>query len=203
MLDSFTVPAWIRKIIGHLMAAEFVDLALVVLNTEPPLSRPRFSRLRAPRRQRLLFNLYRRIDERLFMTEPNAFAGVDIEPDLARVPILPATALRPQPFEHRFQPETIDRIRAADLDVLLRFGFNIIRGEILDSARYGVWSYHHGDSHDYRGAPDLFWEMYERNPVTGTVLQVLTEELDGGRILYRSFTATDPTSLYRGRNGAY
>ncbi len=56
-------------------------------------------------------------------------------------------------YEHRFPPEAVERIRAADLDVLLRFGFNIIRAQILETARYGVWSYHHGDNREYRGQP--------------------------------------------------
>ncbi len=45
--------------------------------------------------------------------------------------------------------------------------------------------------------------MYERNPVTGTMLQVLADELDAGGILYRSFAATDLTSMSRGKNAAY
>ena len=32
--------------------------------------------------------------------------------------------------------------------------------------------------------------MYERNPLTGTILQVLTEELTGGRVIYRTYGAT-------------
>jgi hypothetical protein len=84
--------------------------------------------------------------------------------------------------------------------VLLRFGFRIIRGDILGAARYGVWSFHHGDNRSHRGGPAFFWEMYEGNPVTGTTLQILTEELDAGRVIYRSHSATDPVSLRRGRN---
>ena len=32
--------------------------------------------------------------------------------------------------------------------------------------------------------------MYERNRITGTVLQVLTEELYGGHVIYRTYGAT-------------
>ena len=203
MLDSFVVPAWVGKIITQLAGAEFVELALVLLNCEPSVRRPRFSRLRTPRRQHLLFNLYRRIDERLFGSAPNAFAPIDLGPLLATVPVVRAIPQRPKPFEHRFEAATIEQLRAAELDVMLRFGFNIIRGDILRCARFGVWSYHHGDNREYRGAPDFFWEMYDGSAVTGTLLQVLTEELDAGYILYRSFSATDAASLHRGRNAAY
>jgi len=32
----------------------------------------------------------------------------------------------------------------------------------------------------------------ERNPVSGVILQILTEELDAGRILYKGLFATEP-----------
>jgi hypothetical protein len=203
MLDSLTVPAWIARILGQLAEAEFIELALVILNAEPPLPTARLARLRAPRSGHLLFNLYQHIDARLFRAEPDAFAQVDVSDRLASVPTLETVPLRPEHSEHRFAAEAIGTVREADLDVLLRFGFNIIRGEILDCPRYGVWSYHHGDNREYRGGPAFFWEMYETNPVSGTTLQVLTEDLDGGPILYRSFSATGLTSLNRSRNGAY
>ena len=203
MVDSYAVPAWIAHIIRQLAEADFVEVALVVTNAEPAPRQPRFSRLRSPRRRHLLFNLYRRFDERLFATEGSAFEPVDVRVTLASVPILSTVPHRPKAFEYRFDLDSVARIRAADRDVMIRFGFDIIRGEILDAARYGIWSYHHGDSRHYRGGPAFFWEMYEGNPVTGTVLQVLCDELDGGRVLYRSFSATDRTSLFRGRNAAY
>ncbi len=203
MLDGLTVPAWIAHIIDQLAGAPFTELSFVLINAEPPAPEPRFARLRGPRRQRLLFNLYRRLDARLFRAEPDAFAPVSIEADLVGVPQLAVRPLRPKPFEHRFETDVIAQLRAADLDVLLRFGFNIIRGQILDCARFGVWSYHHGDNREYRGTPDFFWEMYEGNPVSGTLLQVLTDELDAGKVLYRSYSATDPASYHRGRNPAY
>lgn len=203
MLDSLTPPAWIARIIGQVQGTGCAEIALVVLNVEPPAPQPRFARLRSPRRQHLLFGLYSRVDARVFRCEPDAFAEVSVRDELAGVPHLEVVPLRPTRFEHRFDASTVREIRDADLDVLLRFGFNIIRGEILDSARYGVWSYHHGDNRQYRGAPAFFWEMYEVSPVTGTMLGVLTEELDAARTLYRSFSATDVTSLHRGRNAAY
>jgi hypothetical protein len=203
MLDALQVPAWIARILRQLLRADFVHLALVVLNGETPAAPRTLDRLRRPRRDRLLFNLYHRLDSRIFRSTPDAFAPEDMADELVGVPAITAEPSRPKPFEHRFSAETVDEIRAARLDVAVRFGFNIIRGDILDVARYGVWSYHHGDHREYRGVPALFWEMYEGNPVSGTMLQVLEEQLDAGRVLYRSFSATDKLSLNRGSNRAY
>jgi hypothetical protein len=45
--------------------------------------------------------------------------------------------------------------------------------------------------------------LYEGEPVTGTVLQVLTEELDAGGVIYRASSDVDPLSLQRTRRTAY
>jgi methionyl-tRNA formyltransferase len=203
MLDALVVPAWIAQILRQLLQADFVDLALVVRNAETPAPPRRLDRLRRPRRDRLAFNLYQRLDARVFRSTPDAFAPQDMSEELGAIPTISAVASRPRPFEHRFADHTVEDIRGARLDVAIRFGFNIIRGDILNVARYGVWSYHHGDHRAYRGSPAFFWEMYEGDPVSGTILQVLEDQLDGGRALYRSFAATDRLSLNRGRNRAY
>src|SRR6185312_10383200 len=91
----------------------------------------------------------------------------------------------------------VDAIRAYDLDVILRFGFGILRGEILTTPRYGVWSFHHGDELRYRGGPPCFWEIYRGDPVTGAILQRLTEKLDAGIVLRKGYLRTIPYSYAR------
>jgi hypothetical protein len=198
MLDTLVVPAWIELILQQIAERDFLDLSLVVLNAdvEEPRSLPR--RLWEGR-SKLLYRLYERIDAAVYSGSHDAFDQVEASA-VEGVPMVEARPLTPSDYEHRFDDKTLERIREADLDVVLRFGFRIIRGEILGVARHGVWSFHHGDSRQYRGGPSFFWEMYEGNPVTGTTLQILTNDLDAGRIIYRSYSATDPVSLRRGRN---
>jgi hypothetical protein len=203
MLDSLVVPNWVARILADIGGAEFADLVLVVVNAERQET-PGTLRARAGRfRRHGLFSLYLRFDFERKRSPSDAFEPVDVSQLVSSVRILRVLPLRPRPYEHRFDDFAIAQIRAARLDVVLRFGFGIIRGEVLDVARHGVWSYHHGDNRVYRGGPALFWEMYEGNPVSGTTLQILTEELDGGRVIYRSHSATDPVSLYRNRNETY
>ena len=44
--------------------------------------------------------------------------------------------------------------------------------------------------------------MHER-PATGSVLQILNEDLDNGRVIYRSYAKTDRSSVWRNRNNYY
>ena len=96
-----------------------------------------------------------------------------------------------------FAPEDVTQIRKYELDFVLRFAFGIIRGDILQSARYGVWSFHHGDELRYRGGPPCFWEIYRGDPVSAAILQRLTDRLDGGIVLRKGFLRTIDYSYAR------
>src|SRR2546422_430396 len=91
---------------------------------------------------------------------------------------------------YRFTDEDIEKVKALDLDLLIRCGSGILRGNILRASRLGVVSFHHGDNRVNRGGPAGFWECYYRWPRTGFIIQRLTEELDGGDVLVRGFFAT-------------
>jgi hypothetical protein len=198
MLDSYVSSAWIAGILKEIQASGFARIELVVLNDARPT-------LKAKLRRRLkfaFFRLYEHWDYRWSKAHPDALAATDLSSFLENVPCL---AVHPQHtgFTDRIPEEELAAIRGHEFDVLFRFGFRILRGPILEAARYGVWSFHHGDNREYRGGPALFWEIHEGNPVSGTMLQILTKELDGGRVIYRGHSATHQTSLYRNRNRNY
>ena len=66
-----------------------------------------------------------------------------------------------------------------------------------------MWSFHHDDEQVYRGGPPCFWEIYSGDPVTGSVLQRLTERLDGGVVLHKGWFRTIDHSYARNRDQAY
>ena len=96
-------------------------------------------------------------------------------------------------FVYRYGADDCNAIREQNFDLLLRCGSGILRGEILSLARFGVLSFHHGDNRVNRGGPAGFWEVFFRQPQTGFVIQQLTEELDGGHVLFRG---AFPTQSY-------
>ena len=204
-LDSFLLPAWIETILEHLRRSNFAWLELAVLNAEdPPAGQERPRRAAWPARlwrcltdsrvrRAALYSLYSCWDAAQHPVAPDPFRIVDCTERLAGLECIPMKPLR-QRAVHRFTPEQVQRIRDRALDVILCFGFNIIRGEVLNAARYGVWSYHHGDNDYYRGGPAHFWELFEENPFSGVLLQVLNEELDGGLVLCKAHLATEQGS---------
>jgi hypothetical protein len=100
-------------------------------------------------------------------------------------------------FSYYATDASLESIRHLDLDVILSCQYRIIRGEILDVAKAGVWSFHADDEENYRGGPAGFWENYHGDPLNGAILQKLTNKLDGGVILRKGWFATDLCSLSR------
>ena len=210
LLDSNRLPACFSEVVDHILHSDFARLELLIFNEAqkaadagaPPkrsVLRKAWNLLRSSERRRLLlFHLYQRWDHRHIVPSTDPDAEVDCT---ARFDKLESISVTPtgKRFVHRFPSDAIELIRARNLDVIIRFGFNILRGDILAAARHGVWSYHHGDGDYYRGGPSHFWEIVEANPLSGVMLQVLTEELDAGTVLYKGWFATQP-GLSRAHN---
>jgi hypothetical protein len=201
MLNSLIVPAWVHRVLADISKADFLVLSLVILNGE--VRKASFSSKVRRIWPVFLFEVYQRLDQWLFSwKQNNAFSLVDVSECLGKAEIIKVVPNRTG-YRHKFAAEDVKTIRSRDLDVILRLGFNILSGDILRSAKYGIWSLHHGDERVYRGGPALFWEIYERNPLSGSALQILTEAFDGGRIIYRSQSSTLMYSLFRNRNPVY
>ena len=99
-----------------------------------------------------------------------------------------------------FSAEDSDKIKSYGLDIILKHEFNIIRGDILDAARYGIWSYHHADNATNRGGPAGFWEIMNNEPCCGVTLQRLTPEFDGGLVIDKAWFNRHPYSCFSTNN---
>jgi len=206
------LPRFAARTVEYIQASNFASIELLIYRkqaSEAPV-RGKASLMRrlvrrvfdSNLRKHTLFNIYMNWDRR---RKPQDYPR-DLVNCAALLEGIEEIEVEPigKKFVQRFPSDALDQIRARNLDVLIRFGFNILKGDILTSARYGVWSFHHGDNDFYRGGPALFWEIYERHPLSGVILQVLTEELDAGTVLCKSLFATQKTlSLSANSYGPY
>ena len=202
LIDSFSQRKWIHKIIEDIQSSSIAEIVVLIKNEAESPAQGRFKSYWRNRNY-LLYACYTKLDERRVKVNPDAFATSDIKPLL---PDCPVVNVKPEmkAYSDWFPEETVKQIREFDLDVALSFGFRILKGEALKIARYGVWSFHHGDNLVNRGGPAGFWEVMDGIPVTGSVLQVLTEDLDNGVVIYRSLSPTsDRFSVKANRNNLY
>jgi len=95
---------------------------------------------------------------------------------------------------YRFENSDIKMIKDLGVDVLIRGGSGILKGEILDICTFGVLSFHHAENNINRGGPPGFWEVFYKQSSTGFMIQRLSEELDGGEVIFKGSIGT--TFLY-------
>jgi len=202
MCSGADFPQWQAQCLTALLKLEGVKPALLIVDSRPPASSSSvWKRLKTLLALKVsLFSLYNRyrIQKQCRATKPVCMSSF-----FEGVPQIACEINRKGKFSEYFKEDDLVVIRSHDLDFILRFGFNIIRGEILTAPRYGVWSFHHGDEQQYRGAPPCFWEIYQHNPKTGCILQRLTERLDGGIILRAGTFATIFHSYSQSRDAAH
>ncbi len=195
LLDGLVVEAWQHAIIADLVAASWVEIPVAAICWAPLERQPRWTEnLLAGRLHRSteLYDRYERVGAGRTGTSGHA-CRAPIASLIGEAEILQVVPDRRNRVFDRFGEADIERLRAHDLDVVLRFGFRILKGGVLSVARHGVWSFHHGDPSRYRGGPSCFWELTQGEKTVGVVLQRLSEDLDAGEVLYRSASSCPPT----------
>jgi hypothetical protein len=201
LLDSFEVPAWTYLMLAKIKDSDYARIELVILDNRQKEKQSFWKRFSA-NRNKLCYIAYHKIEDILFKPKRDPFLIKDAHSLLADAAVIKVETNQSR-YSDRFKEEDIKQIKGHEIDVLIRLGFKILRGEILNCARYGIWSFHHDDNRVIRGGPAGFWEVFENHPVTGSVLQILTEDLDSGRIIYRSSSTTDPLSVNRNRENYF
>jgi methionyl-tRNA formyltransferase len=195
LLNEDKIPAWSWEMIRLIQESSYAEISLLILR-EDTKSEP--SDL-----NKLIYRAYRKLDRKLFPVKPDAFARKAIATllpaDIAKVYVRP----RQSKFSDYFPDSKLEEIKAYQPDVLIRMGFRILRGDILTLPKFGIWSFHHGDNLVNKGGPPAFWEVMLGWHCTGSVLQILTEKLDDGKVLYRSWSQTDPLSVNRNAQKVY
>ena len=192
LLDSRQVPVWQQHIVSFIRNNPSFTLQLVVLNDAHG----------ARASHNVVYRIVRKIDRAIFRARHDCFVRVNVSEVLKGVEVVRTTPIR-STFTDGIPEEDLAIIRGKGVDLFIRFGFRILKGDILNVARFGVWSLHHGDSAVSRGGPPAFWEVINKEPVTGVTLQVLSSDLDGGAVIKKAFVKTDRTSFNRNQNALY
>lgn len=198
LIDTYEVPAWVFQMVKLISESDFAEVTCVIKNNQqsPAINKTLLQKLKNNKGRfwylfvrKILEVIYDKfVDRRSSLPDCNETKNLKsiLSTDVAHIDVVP----NKKKHSDHFLEDDIARIQAEAPDVLIRLGFRILRGDILNVAQYGVWSYHHGDNHINRGGPAGFWESMESWPNTGSILQILSEDLDNGLVLYRSNATT-------------
>ena len=177
LCDSDSIEVWQREALQQLVEVDGVELAFAIVRSDA-VARPPVPLRRRIGRHTLYNLLFRRVSRRCAAMRVCSLAAC-----FPQLRIVPSTTVRLPKGRTALPSETLELIDREAVDVVVRFGFGILSGEILTRPRFGVWSFHHGDPAEFRGMPPGVWEMIRGAPTTGAIVQRLSETLDGGAVL--------------------
>jgi hypothetical protein len=201
LCDSLELPNWQADCLGEAIGHGVARPVGVVLRAPRPQPGAKSQwRKRWADRRLLLWRLF----NRLYVARVSTAVAPSQPPEwLQDVPVYTDEPLPVGRFAEALSDGALDFVRALEPDFVLRFGFGILTGGVLGCAKYGVWSYHHGDPARFRGQPPGFWEILHGSATAGVVLQVLRDELDAGTILHRGHFQVTGHSYAKTRDTLY
>jgi len=202
LVDGFSAPAWVYSMIEKINNSNYAEIVLIVKKKPSNQQKESFATRLLKNFRHIAYIVYRKLEDKIFKPSPFAFTKMDLGKLVSQVPVLEVSPIEKK-FSDLIEQNDIENISVYNIDVFIRFGFRILRGNILKTAKYGIWSYHHGDNRVNRGGPAGVWESIEGWNETGCILQILTENLDGGEVLYRSWSQKEIISVNRTINNFY
>lgn len=190
LVESLTLPRWIRKVIEDIHCSRAASLVVVASNA----SVGNQSQPTVP----ALYRLYDRIEDVFFPVGNDAFELVSITDLLTNCDVLDIMPLGSGSSDD-FDDAIFHRLLAFKLDVLLKFGFRPFRSNTMRLAQYGVWECVHGCDATHQTAPG-FWEVFRQEPCTTARLKMLGSGEDKERIIDHCHGYTDKHSVKRNRH---
>lgn len=195
LLGAPTVNAWQAAALEHLDRAGDAALCLLVVpasGTPGERQARRGSQRKGPtaRLGAAAFDLYARRASRARALRPSADP-----PALRNVPVLRVAGMSTGGPTPALRADDIEAIKAHRLDFLIDLGFGWLTGDVLEAARHGVWSFHHGDEAAGDGRRAGVREILGRQPTIAAVLRRQAGRTDGGVVLREGRFRVAPESL--------
>jgi hypothetical protein len=186
VLDGLVQPRWVHGLIERIQATSVAQIELLVLAPPPPRASDRLAR-------HLLYRAYTWADDRLFQSADDSLQPASVEQLVASVP-----RLRVGPGQAE-----LAQVARSRLDVLLDLAGHVRAEASSGVARFGIWTLHHGRDLSTAGGPPGFWEVFEQDAATGSLLVVTDGTPPVPRVVYRSYAPTDQRSVRRSTSNYY
>lgn len=201
LIESEIIPAWSYQMLQRIARNENLEVVLMIKHQKTPDMTESFVKKTWTNKDKLLWILYSRFENKLFAPKPNAFEQKDIH-NILKCDTLNVHTERLNDADS-FKIKDLESIGDYNIDVLINLCFVSLTGGILHTPKYGIWSYCHGDRSINRGGPPGAWEVFKSQDRIGTILEILSENVDGGVRLATSYSATEKLSIKRTNNSMY
>jgi len=203
LIDSYQIPHWSYRMVKKIIDGDYAEVVLVVEKTASGCLVGKTDQPGGAAIDAMIFSSLCKLDKAMYPLETDALEPKDLQG------LLPKTVQNiivepiPNDLLESFSESDCKKILSFKLDVMVKLGFGDLCGAVFSCARYGVWLCHHGDNRVNQGDPAGFWEVVEGRGETGSVLEMRTDDSEGMKILYRSFSQTNGRSVCQNSNVDY
>mgnify|MGYP006101619865 CR=1 FL=1 len=182
ILDRHKIPEYLKKTIIDIEANKKVEIIQILEIAE---KKKKFFSLKLISKilLKLLLGIEKLFIKKLIETSQN------IELNIQKYKIKKINPIRKK-YIDRFNTIDINKIKKLKPDIILNFTDRLIKGEILDIAKYGMLGFHYADTDFQRNGLGGFFEIIERQKYSGVTLQKYNEKIDGGLVVYKGYYKT-------------
>jgi hypothetical protein len=181
-----TLPAWQARAVEALLRVRGVILAMLIFPEKSPSDHTVSRRISG---DPLLLRAY------LGVRPPRALRRVDMAAVFEKIPSLRCREITQEESLQSFDKSDVRHMQEQHLDFLLQLGFGFLRGDVLNAARYGVWSFRHPAEFPHRDVTPCIAPIFDSNLVTAAVLERVTNRRDVVIVLRSGFFRTALHSL--------
>lgn len=82
-------------------------------------------------------------------------------------------------------PDMRKAVETSGVELVISLGNGFIAPSVFSIPKHGMINVHHEQLPEFRNAQSVIWQLYEGNTTTGYSIHEISEEIDGGRILWR------------------
>ncbi|MBD0331939.1 MAG: hypothetical protein ICV66_04730 [Chitinophagaceae bacterium] len=194
LIDSYFIPNWQYSIIKEIRYSSYAEIKLIIKKDVPHWNRSTTNSK--------LFQWHLKFDELLLGRETDCSRMVDSgkilsdNNEMKVVPVEDCCAIS-------FTSDDVQAIRKYKCDVILNIGFGIVKGDILNAAKYGVWAYQYGSHPHFKDEAFGYWEVMKGYETTVSTLRQMDNNNEEGKVIHRSWMPTHSLSVSKTRNAAY
>jgi hypothetical protein len=199
LIDDTNIPQWYYSMLEILEKSYYAEIVVFVKKTVIATSGASATKGKIGSNKYLLFNALTKLEDKFFKSSPDANASRNLFDLLPNAKVLEAKTIEDGEID-KVDETDVEKIRNADLDVLVRIGFRELKGEILQAARHGIWEYYFGDARADRGGPPGVWETLKSERETGCTLRTVAERGESYKVLTQSWAQKEWISINRNNN---
>ncbi|MFK5986459.1 MAG: hypothetical protein QM479_13690 [Pseudomonadota bacterium] len=192
-LDNELVSAWKYHAIERLLKSDFCEFVLSIFCADKSV---------ASNNNSIAYHWFDRLDRFIFHPKPDAFAKKNIRTLINSYPQLTIKPISKDEFIS-FNVEDLANIRAAKVDIFIKFGFGVLHKSIDKFSKYGVWCIFHSDESELKAGHAGFGKYSDHTRETKASLNILSTEEGPELTLENTSYRTNPYSPTLNRHHYY